>query len=162
MDQDHATVGFSVSHLGISNVQGRFSTFNGDLSFVSGGASSLNFEIDADSVDTNQARRDAHIKSADFFDVDNFPKITFKSEEMSYSTSGDISSISGNLDFHGVTKAVTFTVSMIGSGEFPQGVIRHGYVATTQLRRSDFGITAFQGVVGEEIEITVNLEVIKK
>ena len=162
VDKDHANVGFSVSHLGISNVIGRFNIFDGDLVFAANGESSVNFTIDAASVDTNQDRRDKHIRSDDFFAVDSFPTINFVSKSFEYSEAGDPKSITGELDFHGVKKSVTFQVEVVGSGEFPQGTARAGYKATTVLKRSEFGIDTFAGVVGEEITVTVNLEIIKQ
>ncbi len=161
VDPDHASVGFSVSHLGVSNVQGRFNKFKGGLTFETNGNSSVEFEIDAASVDTNQPRRDDHIRSADFFDVASNPKITFKSEAITYSDSGDLAQIKGVLNLHGQARKVTFDIALIGSVEFPKGTLRVGFVAETKINRGDFGITAFPGVVGEEISITVNLEVIK-
>lgn len=162
LDRDHANVGFSVSHLGISNVVGRFNTINGSMTFEANGNSKVEFTIDSESVDTNQPRRDKHIRSEDFFDVESYPKITFNSTKLTYTEDGDPKTITGDLSLHGEKLPVTFDVSVVGSGEFPQGTQRAGYMATAKINRGDFGIDSFKGVVGEEISITVNLEIIKQ
>ncbi|MEM7646384.1 MAG: YceI family protein [Pseudomonadota bacterium] len=161
LDKDHAHIGFSVSHLGFSNVIGRFNSFDGDVGFEAGGNSSVRFSVDAASVDTNQSRRDDHIRSADFFDTDSYPKVTFQSTAITYDDQGDPKTITGNMSFHGEVNAVTFEVSNVGAGEF-RGTKRAGYLATGKINRSEFGMDTFAGVVGEEITITVNLELIKK
>ena len=122
----------------------------------------LTLTIQSESVDTNQPRRDNHIRSEDFFDVESFPVIRFSSTAVTYSPEGDLKSITGDLKFHGTTKPVTFNVTVVGAGQSPEGVLRAGYLATTKINRSDFGISSFQGIVGEEISITVNVETIKE
>lgn len=161
LDKDHAHVGFSISHLGFSNVIGRFNTFNGEFVFQANGDSSVNFVIQTESVDTNQAKRDDHIRSDDFLNVDNFPTITFSSESVTYSNAGDPKTITGSLNLHGVTNTVTFDVQTVGAGTFG-GKTRAGYVATTKIERGDYGIDTFAGIVGEEVTITVNIEIIKQ
>lgn len=160
LDTSHAHIGFSVSHMGISNVQGQFKSFSGELNLVSGGMSSVNFTIDASSVDTNQKQRDRHIKSDDFFDVESFEEVTFTSTSVTYSTTGDLETVTGDLNLHGTTQSVVLNVSVVGAGEV-RGAKRVGYIATTKINRNDFGIEGFVGVVGEEITITVNVEMVK-
>lgn len=161
LDKKHAHVGFSVSHFGISNVIGRFSTFDGHFTFIANGASTAEFEIEASSVDTNQSQRDEHIRSEDFFDVESYPKITFSSTRFTYNQDGDPKTITGGLFLHGQNKEVTFEVTPMGSGEV-RGNFHAGYKATTKINRSEFGIDYLPGVVGEEISITINLEIIKQ
>lgn len=162
VDTDHANIGFSVGHLGISNVIGRFNTFNGSMVVEAGGDSTVSFTIDTASVDTNQTRRDKHIRSEDFFDVESFPTISFSSTAVTYSADGDPKTITGDLSFHGEKNAVTFAVTAVGAGQFPQGTPRAGYSAETKIQRGDFGLDNFAGVVGEEITITVNVEIVKQ
>ena len=161
LDKKHAHVGFSVSHLGISNVIGRFNSFDGNFVFKANGASSVNFEIDTQSVDTNQSRRDEHIRSADFFDVETYPKITYLANQFTYTPEGDPKTMTGSLTFHGVTKDVTFNVTPMGAGE-TRGEFHAGYKATGKLSRSAFGIDFLPAVVGDEIDLTINLEIIKE
>jgi len=161
LDKSHANIGFSVSHLGFSYVVGRFNQFDGEVKFEANGSSSVSFTVQAASVDTNVRRRDDHVRSEDFFDVETFPLISFSSTLITYDENGDPKTIQGDLEFHGEKKSVSFDVSTVGAGVF-QTQTRSGYQAKTVINRSDFGITGFQGVVGEQIEITVNLELIKK
>lgn len=161
VDTDHAHIGFSVSHLGFSNVIGRFNEFEGLAVFEADGDSSVNFTIQAASVDTNQERRDRHVRSADFFDVATFPTISFRSTEITYTEEGDPATITGDLDFHGVINSVTFNVSTVGAGEF-RGETRAGYQAVGNINRSEFDMDSFSGVVGEVITVTINLELIKQ
>lgn len=164
LDKAHTHIGFSVSHLGISNTIGRFNEFGGKVVFDPNGTSSVNFTIDAESVDTNNSRRDDHVRSDDFFDVDNFDEITFVSTAVTLNDDGDPKEIKGNLDFHGETKEVTFKVENVGNGQTKsngQTILRAGYKATAVIDRRDFDITGFQGVVGNDIAITVNIEILK-
>jgi len=161
LDKDHAHIGFSVGHLGFSNVIGRFNQFDGSVKFEANGNSSVSFTVEAASVDTNVRRRDDHIRSDDLFDVETFPTINFSSTELTYDENGDPKTIKGNLDFHGEVKLVTFEVSTVGAGVF-RGENRSGYVAKTIIDRNEFDITGLRGVVSDEITITVNLELIKK
>ncbi len=161
LDKNHAHIGFSVGHLGFSNVIGRFNQFDGSVKFEANGDSSVSFTVQAASVDTNVRRRDDHIRSDDFFDVETYPTISFNSSELTYDENGDPKTIKGNLELHGEVRVVTFEVSIVGAGVF-QGATRAGYVAKTVINRHDFDITSLRGVVSDEIAITVNLELIKK
>lgn len=160
IDLDHANIGFSVTHMGISNTIGRFNKFEGSVNFESNGNSKVKFSISADSVDTNNPTRDAHIRKVDFLETATFPKINFESDSVSYDQDGNPIAIKGKLNLHGITKNVTFNVIPVGFGTF-DGKTRAGFVATTNLIRADFGITGFVGVVGDAIKITVSLEIIK-
>ena len=161
LDKDHAHIGFSVSHLGISNAVGRFNEFDGSMTFVAGGESTVNFSIRTDSVDTNQKRRDKHLRSDDFFDVDNFSSIKFVSTAVTYTEAGDPKTITGDLTLLTETKSVTFDVTAVGAGAGPSNKQRAGYTATTVLKRSEFGMTKFVGIVGEDVTVSVNVEMIK-
>ena len=163
LDKDHANVGFSVTHLGISNTVGRFNTMSGDFNLVSGGDSTVTFSIETDSIDTNQKRRDKHLKSNDFFNVKKFKTIDFKSTAVTYSEEGDPLTITGDMTMLGETKSVTFDVTPVGAGNGPAGDTRAGYSVKTVVLRSDFGLgQKFNGVVGDEVTVDVQIEIIKK
>ena len=162
VDHAHTNIGFAVSHLGFSLVIGRFNSFKGDISFNPNGESSVNVEIDAGSVDTNSERRDNHLRSADFFEVTRFPKLTYKSQSVEYDQNGDPSKILGTLTLHGVSKPVPLTVTPVGAGEDPFGDVRTGYQASATIKRSEFGMNNLIPVAGDEVEITINLEAIKQ
>ena len=160
LDKDHANIGFEVSHLGFSFVVGRFNKFDGTVKFEAGGNSEVNFTVEAKSIDTNNKQRDKHLRNEDFFDVETFPTVNFKSTKVTYNESGDPLTIVGELLLHGVKKEVTFDVIAIGAGE-ARGKIKAGYKATTSIIRNDFGMTGFE-TIGSKIDITVNLEIQKK
>ena len=162
LDKDHAHVGFSVTHLGISKTVGRFNSFDGSFELVSGGDSTVNFTIEVDSIDTNQKRRDKHLKSNDFFNARQFKNIVFNSTSVTYDENGDPASVVGDLQMLGNTNTITFDVKPVGSGLGPNQNKRAGYEATAVLQRSEFGMTKFAGVVGEDVTVSVNIELIKK
>lgn len=162
VDIAHTNIGFGVKHLGFSVVIGRFNSFRGDISFNPAGESSVNVEIDGASVDTNSQRRDDHLRSADFFEVTRFPKITYVSQSVEYDQNGDPNKVLGTLTMHGVSLPVPLEVKFIGAGEDPFGDVRTGYQAKATIKRSDFGMTNLIPVAGDEVEITINIEAIKK
>ena len=169
IDPAHSHVEFAVKHLMISTVKGRFAVVHGtvltDESDPTKGH--VEVEIDADSIDTREAQRDAHLKSADFFDVEKFPKITFKSTRIS-DVDGDSLKLTGDLTIHGVTRPVTLDVTSEGRGKDPWGGERAGFSAKGKIKRSDFGLTWNQAletggfVVGDEIKISLDVELVKK
>jgi polyisoprenoid-binding protein YceI len=123
-------------------------------------------EIDAATIDTREAQRDAHLKSADFFDAGTFPKITFKSTRVA-DVSGNSFTLVGDLTLHGVTREVPLDVTSEGRGTDPWGNERAGFTATGKLKRSDFGLTWNQALetggflVGDDIKITLDVELLK-
>lgn len=169
IDPDHSTAEFSIRHLMISTVRGRFSQMAGrivgDPADLTGATAHL--EIQAASVDTRQPDRDNHLRSADFFDVEHFPTITFDSTRITR-VGPDAYDVVGNLTIHGVTKEVTVRVESAGVSKDPWGNIRAGFAATTRINRKDFGLTWNQALetggvlVGDEVRITVDLETVKK
>ncbi len=160
LDKAHANIGFEVSHLGFSFVVGRFNNFDGTVKFEAGGNSEVNFTIEAKSIDTNNKARDKHLRNEDFFDVETFPTVEFKSTKVTYNESGDPLTIVGDLLLHGVKKEVTFEVVAIGAGE-ARGKVKAGYRATTSIVRNDFGMNGFD-TIGSKVDITVNLEIQKE
>ncbi|PKV51926.1 polyisoprenoid-binding protein YceI [Aquimarina sp. MAR_2010_214] len=170
VDASHSKVSFSVSHLVISEVDGNFNSFNG--SFISNkddfSDAKITFDIDANSINTENAKRDGHLKSEDFFYVEKYPKITFKSTSFKKKSKNKYQ-LKGNLTMRGITKKVTLDVShggIIANDGF--GNTKAGFKATGTINRTDFGVawnakTEHGGmVVGEDIEITIKLELVKK
>lgn len=164
LDKAHTNIGFSVTHMGISNTVGRFNKFDGSVQFEPNGTSKVDFTVDVDTVDTNNRRRDDHLRSDDFFDVENFPEISFKSSEVTYDENGDPKEIKGALDLHGETQTVTFNVSTVGAGTSQSQAgttLRAGYLAKAVIDRTDFGMDNFLLAAGKEVTITVNIEITK-
>src|SRR5579862_1446996 len=168
IDPSHTEVEFSARHLMISNVKGRFSDPAGSVTIDPEHPASLNLDvtIPVATIDTRNQQRDAHLRSADFFDADHFPTMSFKGTRVS----GDISdrfTLSGQLTIRGVTRDVTFDVTAEGSGPDPWGNERLGFSATAAISRAEFGLTWNQlletgGVaVGDQIRIIINTELMR-
>lgn len=166
VDQSHSSVGFEVKHMMVSKVRGKFNAYTADieaadLSDLS--TASITFSFDVASIDTSSEDRDNHLKSADFFDVENNASIDFKST--SITKDGGDYQVTGDLTIKGVTKPVTFEVEYGGKGKNPWGVEVYGFEAEAKINREDFGLTwnaALEtgGVlVGKEIKVKVELEV---
>lgn len=165
IDQSHTNIGFSVKHMMVSKVKGQFDSYVAnieatDLTDLT--TASIQFEIDAASINTRSEDRDNHLKSADFFNVEQFPKIQFVSK--SITKSGDDYKITGDLTIKDVTKEVTFDTEFNGKGTNPWGQEVYGFEAKTKINREEFGLTwntALEtgGVlVGKDIKISVELE----
>ena len=167
IDPAHSHVEFAVKHLMISTVKGRFAVVQGTIVTDESDPAKGRVEvaIDADSIDTREAQRDAHLKSADFFDVEKFPKLTFTSTKIA--GDGDSFTLTGDLTIHGVTRPVTLDVTSEGRGKDPWGGERAGFSATTRINRSVFGLTwnvllETGGLtVGDEIKISIDAELVK-
>lgn len=168
IDPAHSHVEFSVRHLMISTVRGRFGVVAGILKTdeTDPAKGEVEVSIDAASIDTREAQRDAHLKSADFFDVERFPAITFRGSRIT-DVSGDRFTLTGDLAIHGVTREVSLDVTSEGRGKDPWGGERAGFSATTRIKRSEFGLTWNQvletgGIaVGDEIKIALDIEAVK-
>ncbi|WP_031499211.1 YceI family protein [Bryobacter aggregatus] len=165
IDTAHSGASFTVKHMMVTNVTGRFSNIKGSIVYDDKDLAKSHIEasIDVDTVNTNQAKRDAHLKSADFFDVAKYPTMRFQSTKV-YRT-GNVFFVDGDLTLHGVTKAVTLTLSELSPEvKSPQGGFVRGGRATTKISRSAFGLkwnkTIDTGgvVVGDEIQVTLDIE----
>jgi polyisoprenoid-binding protein YceI len=158
VDGTHSSLVFKVLHIGTANFYGRFNKIAGDVALDDKGGS-VNIEVDADSVDTANAKRDGHLKSQDFFSVKEFPKITFKSK--SATKKGDGWEVAGDFALHGVTKPLTVTVKATGSGADPMGQ-KLGYETTFSFKRSDHGMTygVDKGALGDEVTVILSVEAI--
>ncbi len=164
VDGAHSGVGFKISHLGLSWIQGRFNKFSGNFMIDPNDAGKCSFAltITVESIDTNNSARDKHLRSGDFFNAEQFPAISFKST--SVKTIKDGYQVEGDLTMHGVTKPVSFTLVGGGKAQFPKGVERTGFTTETILKRSDFGVgkEQFASMLGDEVRITVGFEGTKK
>src|SRR5689334_23242663 len=160
IDPNHTASQFAVKHMGISTVRGVFEKTRGEVSFDPADPSktSINATIDVNSVNTRVQMRDNDLRSPHFFDAGKFPTITFKSSHAEAAGSGKIK-VTGDLTIHGVTKQVVLDVDGPSQEiKGPMGDLRVGANATTKIDRKDFGITADPGVVGDEIQITLDVE----
>ena len=168
IDTSHSQVHFTVSHLMFSKVRGSFTEFSGSIEAdpKMRTIQSIKGVVKASSIDTRQNKRDDHLRSKDFFYVERYPQLAFESKEIS--GSGDSISVTGDLTIRGVTKSVTFTGKFIGSGKDPWGNFRAGFEATSKINRTDFGLKWNKAletggfVVGEEVEIGLEVEAIQK
>jgi polyisoprenoid-binding protein YceI len=169
IDPAHSAAEFKVKHMMICNVKGSFSGLSGVLSLDEGDVTKSRVEasIPVSTLTTADDQRDGHLKSADFFDAEKFPTLTFKSTKVEKAAGGDLA-ITGDLTLHGITKAVTFAVEGPSApAKDPWGNLRVGLAATTRINRKDFGLnwnTALEtgGVlVGDEVTITLDVQFIK-
>lgn len=159
----HAFVQFKVSHLGYSWLSGRFNTFTGTLDYDNAKPQDmkLKVEIQTDSVDSNHAERDKHLRGKGFLDVKKFPTATFVST--SYKVKDDMHGIlTGNLTLHGVTKSIDLDVTKLGEGKDPWGGYRIGFTGTTEFLMKDFGIKQNLGPKSQTVYMTLDTEWIKK
>src|SRR5262245_13740799 len=168
-DPVHSTVGFRVRHLVISKVTGRFPRWTGTLELggVDLADSKVDITIDASSIDTHEPQRDAHLRSADFFDAERFPTIEFRSRRVE-SAGEDRYRIVGDLTIHGVTREVVLEAEEGGRARDPWGGERVGFTARTAIDRREFGLTWNQAleaggvVVGDKVEIEIEIEAVKQ
>ena len=166
LDKTHTTVEFVVRHLMITKVRGRFSAFEGRIELARGSQvpQRITATIDTASINTHEEQRDAHLRSADFLEVEKYPTMVFESTRIDGAS--DDFKIVGNLTLHGVTREVTLTGQFEGSGADPWGGQRVGYAAHTTIDRRDFGLTwnsaleAGGVVVGDQVRIEINAEAV--
>lgn len=164
IDRDHSTVGFKIRHL-FSRVQGQFNDFAGTIEYEPGTPEAWKAEttIQAASIDTNVEKRDAHLRSKDFFDAQAFPAISFRSTGVRDATP-TTAKLDGVLSLHGVEQPVTLDVQIHGVGKDPWGNVRAGFTGTTQITRKDFGLTwnqtleTGQLLVGDEVDLVLDIE----
>jgi polyisoprenoid-binding protein YceI len=163
IDAVHSGISFQISHLGLSYVQGRFNEFSGNFTIDTSdpGKSSFSLSIKTESVDTNNAGRDKHLRSPDFFNAKQFPAITFTSTAVKAIEGGY--EVTGDLTLHGETKPVTFSLKGGKSAQFPPGVQRTGF-STSQIivKRNDFGVGKPMPVLGDEVYVSIGFEGTKK
>jgi polyisoprenoid-binding protein YceI len=163
IDPNHTAAQFSVRHLGISTVRGAFTKVSGSVTYdpASPGNTVIDVVIDASSVYTRVEKRDNDLRSPNFFDVAKFPTLTFKSKRTEPNGTGKLK-VTGDLTIHGVTKEVVLDVDVpSGPVKDARGNWHMGTSATTQINRQDFGVSADKGMVGDEIPIIIDVELIQ-
>ena len=162
LDPVHSFVLFSVQHLGIANTYGRFNDVSGTVVFDKDNPSksSVELSVPVASLDTHNSIRDLSLKSRDFFDTKQFPTMTFTSTKVE--GNGYTLKVSGDLTIHGVTKPLTVDFKKGGEGKGVFGEMRGGGETHFTIRRSDFGMNFQQGAIGDEVNIILSLEGIKK
>lgn len=169
LDASHSEVGFSVKHLMLSNVKGRFGKFEGSFDYdaKTKTLSAVEVKVDIASIDTNEKKRDQHLASPDFFDAGKYPSMTFKADKVTGVEAGKSVQVPGTLTLHGVTKPVTLEVDFRGTTTDPYGNERLVFGATTKIKRSEFGVSWNKNmdkggvVVGEDVAVSIEAESIK-
>ena len=169
IDASHSQATFSVKHMMISTVRGHFNVLSGHLHIDEQNPQNswVEAQVDAASIDTRDERRDGHLRSADFFDVQTYPTITFKSTRVEH-ISGNEYNVTGDLAMHGVTRPVTFKAEYFGQGKNPWGLTVAGLSAKTKINRKDWGLNWNQTLetggwlVSEDVTIEIDLETVQK
>ena len=167
LDKAHSNIKFNVKHLMVTNVWGNFDSFDGKISYDQDHPTkgSVEISIDVASIDTDNEKRDGHLRSADFFDVENYPTITFVSKKIQ--RSGDGLKMTGALTMHGVTKDVTFDITGPSGPVDFMGTEKIAASASTTINRTDFGLNWNKSLetggvlVGEDVSIVVDIELDK-
>jgi polyisoprenoid-binding protein YceI len=161
VDAAHGGVTFKIAHLGLSWVPGRFNDFSGEFTLDADPARcSFGLTIKTESIDTNNQKRDDHLRSPDFFNAKQFPAITFKSTAVRAIKDGY--EVTGDLTLHGETKPVKFALVGGRTAEFPKGVRRTGFSTELVIKRSEFGITKFIEALGDDVHVAISFEGTKK
>ncbi len=169
IDPDHSLAEFSIRHMMISTVRGSFPGLSGE---IVGDVNDLrsahaHIAIDVSTVDTRQKDRDKHLRSADFFDVENHPAITFDSTKIQR-VSDNAYDIEGNMSIRGTTRPITVRAEYMGTSKDPWGNVRAGFSATAEVNRKDFGLQWNQALetggvlVGDKVKMSVELETVRK
>ena len=169
IDPAHSEADFTIRHMGISNVHGRFGNVNGTLTLDEKdiARSNTSATVDITTVDTGVAQRDTHLKSADFFDAVKYPEMTFVSRSLS-NANGQLQ-LTGDLTLHGITKPITLVLDGPSKEQAdPYGKIRRAFSATTTIHRQDFGLTwngslkSGDSVLGDDVKVELDIELIKQ
>lgn len=157
VDAHHTSTVFRIQHFGIAHVWGRFNDVSGTFNLDK----SIDMEIKTASIDTNNEKRDDHLRSPDFFNAKQFPVMTFKSKSITKG-SGDTYNVTGDISILGKTKTITVEIHKSGEGKDPWGNFRQGFEANFTLKRSDFGMTFMADGIGDEVEIFFAVEGIQQ
>ncbi len=164
LDASHASVLFSISHLGFSKTYGRFNSVEGAFTLDAHAPekSSVVVTLDAASIDTNHKERDEHLRGKDFFDTAQYPNLIYKSTSVTR-TGENSATVTGDLTMHGVTKPVPLEVTLNKTGPHPRDATKTvaGFSARGALKRSDFGMTYGVPVLGDEVELIIDVETVK-
>ena len=159
----HAFIQFRISHLGYSYVLGRFNTFSGSFSYDDDDPAAANVEVvvQTDSIDTNHAERDKHLRSDKFLDVERFPEARFVSTSYTEQPDGSVL-LQGTLTLHGITRPITIETRQVGTGMDPWGGYRRGFEGHTTLRLKDLGIDYDLGPTAAEVKLDLVVEGIRQ
>ena len=162
IDPTHSFIQFKASHMGFSWLMGRFNHIDGTLEYDDSNIanSSISVSVNTDSLDSNHAKRDKHLKSDDYINASKYPKATFTSSKVSQQ--GENIIIEGTLTFRGKNKPLTITAQAIGAGKDPWGGYRRGYQGTATIDVSDFGMRGKKGEATSQVELRLFVEAIKK
>ncbi len=169
IDAAHSEIGFKVRHMMITNVNGVFNSYTATMLVNAADFSDaeISFEADIDSVNTRNEQRDSHLKSPEFFDMEKFPKVSFKSNSFTKTGDGQYA-MKGNFNMHGVEKEISMNVEFTGTVVDPWGQVKAGFEITGTLNRSEFGLTwnatSEDGsiVLDEVIKLALNVQMIKQ
>lgn len=164
LDDQHCSVVFVTSHFGFSYTYGMFGKYAGQFSvdMKNPTAATFQFVIDAASLDTKSAMRDEHLRGPDFFNVKQFPQITFASKSVSMAEDGKTLNITGDLKLHGVTKSIVLPLTYVGAGKGPYGNDRIGFFGRLVVKRSEFGMGAMAPSIGDDVTISISFEGLKQ
>ena len=168
IDTTHSEIGFTVRHMMFAKVRGQFKGWTAAFGYDAQDPtkSTVKVDIDAASIDTREAQRDGHLRSADFFDAEKFPKLSFQSKKIEAQGKGHYK-LTGDLTIRDVTREVTLDVEQTGSGTDPWGNARLGFSAKTSINRSDFGLKWNQALeaggvlVSDKVEIEVEAQAVQ-
>jgi polyisoprenoid-binding protein YceI len=169
IDPAHSQIQFSVRHMMISNVRGRFENFTGAIEFdeKSSSHSQVEVQIETASINTREPKRDDHLKSPDFLNAEKYPHLSFKSKRIE-KIDDSHARVIGDLTIRDVTKEVTLEVEYAGQAKSPWSTVSAGFSATAKINRKDWGLTWNQALetggvlVGEEINVNIDLEIVKQ
>jgi polyisoprenoid-binding protein YceI len=164
-DPAHTSATFKIEHLGISWVSGRFNDVSGKCAIDKADPTQSTFEVTIKpaSIDTNQPQRNDDLRSKNFFDVKEFPEMTFKSTSVKKASDADgVYEVTGDFTMHGATKPVTFVLRGGKEAEFPKGTQRIGFFTEFTIKRSDYGMDKMPTAIGDAVKITVSFEAVKK
>jgi len=167
VDEVHTKVGFAVKHMGVSTVRGEFRDFDGGLESAEDGGLRAYGSVRAASVSTNQEQRDEHLRSADFFDAEEYPEIRFDSTAIEQ-IDDESYRIAGELTIHGVTRPIELHAEIGGVDRGPEGELRTGFEVTGQLSRKDYGMRfnaalgSGNAVVADKVKLTLDVELIRR
>ncbi|MES1040425.1 YceI family protein [Peribacillus simplex] len=169
VDPTHSAIEFSVKHMMIAKVKGSFNKFEANILANPSDLTTaeIDFTVDVASIDTRNADRDNHLRSADFFDVEKNPTLTFKSTKI-VKTDEDEYDVTGNVTLNGVTQEETFSITFEGQGKDPWGNEKAGFSGKGKIKRSDYGLTYNAALetggvlIGDQITLTIEIEVAKE
>jgi polyisoprenoid-binding protein YceI len=160
IDPTHSQLGFSIKHLGISTIRGIFQESDGTVT-VNGDQADISVSAKMASITTGNSMRDGHVQGEDFFDTANHPEMTFRSSAINVA-SGDKGTITGDLTIRGVTKPVTLDVTFQGTGSSPMdNSFRAGFQASGTINRTEFGVSYGVPLVSEEVQLLLDLQIVK-